>query len=138
MEKEEEKKALIKALVISGVFILALCLISFFYASSVAEAPLYSIEEAYELISYLNNTTWSIDKKQRVTVESFFSVPDITSVEFRKKDLALDALFSDGRHGYAFTFTYTDGMFKHQGILLYMKSDTLIFENADGDILEID
>ena len=137
-----EKQSLIRAIVLSLALIVILAISAYLFASEIAEPPEYSEEEAREIITALDNSIWQIDKKEKATIEKMFCIRDVETMEFqRAREKSIDMILSDGKTGYVFRFSIINSkiMFSNSNtsISLFMIGDTLLFQDSNKEILEI-
>ena len=137
-----EKQSLIRAIVLSLALIVILAISAYLFASEIAEPPEYSEEEAREIITALDNSIWQIDKKEKATIEKMFCIRDVETMEFqRAREKSIDMILSDGKTGYVFRFPIINSkiMFSNSNtsISLFMIGDTLLFQDSNKEILEI-
>lgn len=137
-----EKQSLIRAIVLSLALIVILAISAYLFSSEIAEPPEYSEEEAREIITALDNSIWQIDKKEKATIEKMFCIRDVETMEFqRAREKSIDMILSDGKTGYVFRFSIINSkiMFSNSNtsISLFMIGDTLLFQDSNKEILEI-
>ena len=137
----DEKHRLIKAIAISTLLILLICMSSMAFAQGASEITEYTEEEIEEIFSTLDGTLLSLDKSQKAKVESFFNISGMKMVEFQRSGTALRIIFSDGRTSYIFMFYPEDGAIiceeKEDVIALVLNNDAILLVLNDSDILEI-
>lgn len=137
----DEKHQLIKAIAISTLLILLICIFSMAFAQGASEIPEYTEEEAEEIFSTLDGTLLPLDKSQKAKVESFFNISGMKMVEFQRSGTALRIIFSDGRTSYIFMFHPEDGAIiceeREDIIALVLNNDALLLVLNDSDILEL-
>ena len=137
----DEKHRLIKAITISALLILLICMFSMAFAQKASEIPEYTEEEAEEIFSTLDGTLLSLDKSQKAKVESFFNISGMKTMEFQRNGAALRIIFSDGRTSYIFMFHPEDGAIiceeKEDTIALILNNDAILLVLNDSDILEL-
>ena len=137
-----EKQSLIRAIVLSLALIVILAISAYLFASEIAEPPEYSEEEAREIITVLDNSIWQIDKKEKATIEKMFCISDVETMEFqRAREKSIDMILSDGKTGYVFRFSIINSKIifnnSNTSISLFMIGDTLLFQDSNKEILEI-
>lgn len=137
-----EKQSLIRAIVLSLALIVILAISAYLFASEIAEPPEYSEEEAREIITVLDNSIWQIDKKEKATIEKMFCISDVETMEFqRAREKSIDMILSDGKTGYVFRFATINSKIvfnnSNTSISLFMIGDTLLFQDSNKEILEI-
>ena len=137
-----EKQSLIRAIVLSLALIVILAISAYLFASEIAEPPEYSEEEAREIITALDNSIWQIDKKEKATIEKMFCIRDVETMEFqRAREKSIDMILSDGKTGYVFRFSIINSKIifnnSNTSISLFMIGDTLLFQDSNKEILEI-
>lgn len=137
-----EKQSLIRAIVLSLALIVILAISAYLFSSEIAEPPEYSEEEAREIITALDNSIWQIDKKEKATIEKMFCIRDVETMEFQRAgEKSIDMILSDGKTGYVFRFSIINSkiMFSNSNtsISLFMIGDTLLFQDSNKEILEI-
>ena len=137
-----EKQSLIRAIVLSLALIVILAISAYLFSSEIAEPPEYSEEEAREIITALDNSIWQIDKKEKATIEKMFCIRDVETMEFqRAREKSIDMILSDGKTGYVFRFSITNSKIvfnnSNASISLFMIGDTLLFQDSNKEILEI-
>ena len=137
-----EKQSLIRAIVLSLALIVILAISAYLFASEIAEPPEYSEEEAREIITVLDNSIWQIDKKEKATIEKMFCISDVETMEFqRAREKSIDMILSDGKTGYIFRFATINSKIvfnnSNTSISLFMIGDTLLFQDSNKEILEI-
>ena len=137
-----EKQSLIRAIVLSLALIVILAISAYLFSSEIAEPPECSEEEAREIITALDNSIWQIDKKEKATIEKMFCIRDVETMEFqRAREKSIDMILSDGKTGYVFRFSIINSkiMFSNSNtsISLFMIGDTLLFQDSNKEILEI-
>lgn len=137
----DEKHRLIKAITISALLILLICIFSMAFAQEASEIPEYTEEEIEEVFSTLDGTLLPLDKSQKAKVESFFNISGMKTMEFQRNGTALRVIFSDGRTSYIFMFHPEDGAIiceeKEDSIALVLNNDALLLVLNDSDILEV-
>lgn len=137
-----EKQRLIRAIVLSITLIVILAISAYLFASEIAEPPEYSEEESREIITALDNSIWQIDKKEKATIEKMFCIRDVETMEFQRAgEKSIDMILSDGKTGYVFRFSITNSKIvfnnSNASISLFMIGDTLLFQDSNKEILEI-
>lgn len=137
-----EKQSLIRAIVLSLALIVILAISAYLFASEIAEPPEYSEEEAREIITVLDNSIWQIDKKGKAAIEKMFGISDVETMEFQRAgEKSIDMILSDGKTGYVFSFSITNSKIvfnnSNASISLFMVGDTLLFQDSNKEILEI-
>lgn len=137
-----EKQSLIRAIVLSLALIVILAISAYLFASEIAEPPEYSEEEAREIITALDNSIWQIDKKEKAAIEKMFGIRDVETMEFQRTDeKSIDMILSDGKTGYVFRFSIINSKIvfnnSNASISLFMIGDTLLFQDSNKEILEI-
>lgn len=137
-----EKQSLIRAIVLSLALIVILAISAYLFASVIAEPPEYSEEEAREIITALDNSIWQIDKKEKAAIEKMFGISDVETMEFQRTDeKSIDMILSDGKTGYVFRFSIINSKIvfnnSNASISLFMIGDTLLFQDSNKEILEI-
>ena len=137
-----EKQSLIRAIVLSLALIVILAISAYLFSSEIAEPPEYSEEEAREIITALDNSIWQIDKKEKATIEKMFCIRDVETMEFQRAgEKSIDMILSDGKTGYVFRFSITNSKIvfnnSNASISLFMIGDTLLFQDSNKEILEI-
>ena len=139
--KEEEQNKLIKALVLVIIIIFILCIASIFFASLISEPPSYNEIELEEIISLLDNTIYTLNKEQKAKVKMFFNLENMKTIEFRRNEIGLDVIISDGRTNYIFPFKKETNklVFKRNEntIMLFVKDSTPLFYDGYENILEL-
>lgn len=137
----DEKHQLIKAIAISALLILLICMSSMAFAQGASEIPEYTEEEIEEIFSTLDGTLLSLDKSQKAKVESFFDISGMKMVEFQRSGTALRIIFSDGRTSYIFMFHPEDGAIiceeREDTIALILNKDAILLVLNDSNILEV-
>ena len=137
-----EKQSLIRAIVLSLALIVILAISAYLFASVIAEPPEYSYDEMREIITALDNSIWQIDKKEKAAIEKMFGIRDVETMEFQRTDeKSIDMIFSDGKTGYVFRFSIINSKIvfnnSNASISLFMIGDTLLFQDSNKEILEI-
>ena len=137
-----EKQRLIRAIVLSITLIVILAISAYLFSSEIAEPPEYSEEEAREIITALDNSIWQIDKMEKATIEKMFCIRDVETMEFQRAgEKSIDMILSDGKTGYVFRFSITNSKIvfnnSNASISLFMIGDTLLFQDSNKAILEI-
>ena len=137
-----EKQSLIRAIVLSLALIVILAISAYLFASEIAEPPEYSEEEAREIITVLDNSIWQIDKKEKAAIEKMFGISDVETMEFQRAgEKSIDMILSDGKTGYVFRFSIINSKIvfsnSNANISLFMIWDTLLFQDSNKEILEI-
>lgn len=137
-----EKQSLIRAIVLSLALIVILAISAYLFASEIAEPPEYSEEEAREILTALDNSIWQIDKKEKAAIEKMFGIRDVETMEFQRTDeKSIDMILSDGKTGYVFRFSIINSKIvfnnSNTSISLFMIGDTLLFQDSNKEILEI-
>lgn len=137
-----EKQSLIRAIVLSLALIVILAISAYLFASEIAEPPEYSEEEVREIITALDNSIWQIDKKEKAAIEKMFGISDVETMEFQRTDeKSIDMILSDGKTGYVFRFSIINSKIvfnnSNASISLFMIGDTLLFQDSNKEILEI-
>ena len=137
-----EKQSLIRAIVLSLALIVILAISAYLFSSEIAEPPEYSEEEAREIITALDNSIWQIDKKEKATIEKMFCIRDVETMEFQRAgEKSIEMILSDGKTGYVFRFSITNSKIvfnnSNASISLFMIGDTLLFQDSNKEILEI-
>lgn len=137
-----EKQSLLRAIVLSLALIVILAISAYLFSSEIAEPPEYSEEEAREIITALDNSIWQIDKMEKATIEKMFCIRDVETMEFqRAREKSIDMILSDGKTGYVFRFSITNSKIvfnnSNASISLFMIGDTLLFQDSNKEILEI-
>lgn len=137
-----EKQSLIRAIVLSLALIVILAISAYLFASEIAEPPEYSEEEAREIITVLDNSIWQIDKKEKAAIEKMFGISDVETMEFQRAgEKSIDMILSDGKTGYVFRFSIINSKIvfsnSNANISLFMIGDTLLFQDSNKEILEI-
>ena len=139
--KEEEQNKLIKALILTVIIIFTLCIVSIFFASLISEPPSYNEIELEEIISILDNSIYTLNKEQKAKVETFFNLENMRTIEFKRNEIGLDVIISDGRTNYIFPFNKESNklLFKREEdtIMLFVKDSTLLFYDGYENILEL-
>lgn len=137
-----EKQSLIRAIVLFLALIVILAISAYLFAAEIAEPPEYSEEEAREIITALDNSIWQIDKKEKAAIEKMFGISDVETMEFQRTDeKSIDMILSDGKTGYVFRFSIINSKIvfnnSNASISLFMIGDTLLFQDSNKEILEI-
>ena len=137
-----EKQSLIRAIVLSLALIVILAISAYLFASEIAVPPEYSEEEAREIITVLDNSIWQIDKKEKAAIEKMFGISDVETMEFQRAgEKSIDMILSDGKTGYVFRFSIINSKIvfsnSNANISLFMIWDTLLFQDSNKEILEI-
>ena len=137
-----EKQSLIRAIVLSLALIVILAISAYLFASEIAEPPEYSEEEAREILTALDNSIWQIDKKEKAAIEKMVGIRDVETMEFQRTDeKSIDMILSDGKTGYVFRFSIINSKIvfnnSNTSISLFMIGDTLLFQDSNKEILEI-
>lgn len=137
-----EKQSLIRAIVLSPALIVILAISAYLFASVIAEPPEYSYDEMREIITALDNSIWQIDKKEKAAIEKMFGIRDVETMEFQRTDeKSIDMILSDGKTGYVFRFSIINSKIvfnnSNASISLFMIGDTLLFQDSNKEILEI-
>ena len=137
-----EKQSLIRAIVLSLALIVILAISAYLFSSEIAEPPKYSYDEMREIITALDNSIWQIDKKEKAAIEEMFGISDVETMEFQRAgEKSIDMILSDGKTGYVFRFSIINSkiMFSNSNanISLFMIGDTLLFQDSNKEILEI-
>ena len=137
-----EKQSLIRAIVLSLALIVILAISAYLFASEFAEPPEYTDEEMREIITVLDNSIWQIDKKEKAAIEKMFGISDVETMEFQRTDeKSIDMILSDGKTGYVFRFSIINSKIvfnnSNASISLFMIGDTLLFQDSNKEILEI-
>lgn len=139
--KEEEQNKLIKALVLVVIIIFILCIASIFFASLISEPPSYNEIELEEIISILDNSIYTLNKEQKAKVKTLFNLENMKTIEFKRKEIGLDVIISDGRTNYIFPFDKESNklLFKRgeDTIMLFVKDSTPLFYDGYENILEL-
>lgn len=137
-----EKQSLIRAIVLSLALIVILAISAYLFASEIAEPPEYTDEEMRQIITALDNSIWQIDKKEKAAIEKMFGIRDVETMEFqRANEKSIDIIISDGKTGYVFRFSIINSKLifnnSNTSISLFMIGDTLLFQDSNKEILEI-
>ena len=137
-----EKQSLIRAIVLSLALIVILAISAYLFSSEIAEPPEYSEEEAREIITALDISIWQLDKKEKATIEKMFCIRDVETMEFQRAgEKSIDMILSDGKTGYVFRFSIINSKIvfnnSNASISLFMIGDTLLFQDSNKEILEI-
>lgn len=139
--KEEEQNKLIKALILTVIIIFTLCIVSIFFASLISEPPSYNEIELEEIISILDNSIYTLNKEQKAKVKTLFNLENMRTIEFKRNEIGLDVIISDGRTNYIFPFDKESNklLFKRgeDTIMLFVKDSTLLFYDGYENILEL-
>lgn len=137
----DEKHRLIKAITISALLNLLICIFSMAFAQGASEIPKYTEEEAEEIFSALDGTLLPLDESQKAKVESFFNISGMKTMEFQRNGTALRVIFSDGRTSYIFMFHPEDGAIiceeREDVIALVLNNDAILLVLNDSNILEV-
>ena len=137
----DEKHQLIKAIAISALLILLICMFSMAFAHRASEIQEYTEEEIEEIFSTLDGMLLPLDKSQKAKMESFFNISGMKTMEFQRNGTALRIIFSDGRTSYIFMFHPEDGAIiceeREDTIALILNKDAILLVLNDSDILEV-